>query len=334
MSVFIIAEIGSVHNGDFRTAKKAVSLAKECGADAVKFQLHISEAETLKDAPSPAYFKAESRWDYFKRTAFTPKQWKKLKDHCDSKGIEFMASPFSEDAVDVLKELKMRIWKIPSGEMTNLPMLRKIASFGQKIILSSGMSTWAEIEAAIKAINRVSRRNKLIILQCSSEYPCPHERVGINIMEEMAKRFRIPVGLSDHTLDIFTPVVAVSRGASVIEKHLTFSRDMYGSDARHSLEPDEFASMADGVRVAHKILSSRVSKNRLAGRYRGMKKIFEKSIVAKRDLPAGTRLKKSDLDYKKPGTGISAADSDSIVGMTLVRPVSRDQMLTRRDFRK
>jgi len=332
MRVFVVAEIGSVHDGSFGNAKQAVFLAKQCGADAVKFQVHISAAETLKTAPAPSYFNTERRWDYFKRTAFTLAQWKEIKTFCDETGIEFMASPFSEEAVELMRKVGMRVWKIPSGEVTNLPLLKKIASYGQYVILSSGMSSWEELDKAVKVIRSANSKCKTTILQCTSEYPCPYERVGLNIMEQMAKRFELSVGLSDHTLDIFVPIVAVSRGASVIEKHLTFSRSMYGSDARHSLEPEDFAQMVKGIRVAEKILASPIDKDKVLKRYRKMKKIFQKSIVASSDLPAGRRLVREDLDFKKPGTGISAADADFVIGKTLARAVRKDQMLSRRDF--
>lgn len=330
-SVFIVAEIGSVHDGSFGNAKQAALLAKKCGADAVKYQVHIAEAETLPNAPAPPFFNRESRWDYFKRTAFTRGQWKELKQYCYSIGIEFMASPFSEAAVDLLQHIGIRKWKIPSGEVTNLPMLRKIARTRKPVILSSGMSSWKELDAAVKAIRSVNRSCSLTLLQCTSEYPCQNERVGINVMEEMAGRYDVLVGLSDHTLDIFASVVAVSRGAVVIEKHLTFSRQMYGSDARHSLEPVEFGRMVEGIRAAEAMLGSRLNKADTR-RWTGMKRIFEKSIVLRKDLPAGTRLSRDHLDFKKPGTGIAPSRMGMVVGRMLRRGMKRNVLLSERDL--
>ncbi|MCJ7699999.1 MAG: N-acetylneuraminate synthase family protein [Anaerolineales bacterium] len=238
-STFIIAEVGSVHDGSFGNALKLIEAAASCGVDAVKFQTHIAEAETLPNAPMPPYFKGEPRFDYFKRTGFSLQQWKDLKQHCDENKVIFLSSPFSEEAVDLLESIDLAGYKIPSGEVTNLPMLEKIASLGKPIILSSGMSSWIELNRAVDTIQAHS--DQLTVLQCTSEYPCPYEKVGLHVMVEMASRYQIPVGLSDHTLTNYASFAAVVMGARVIEKHFTFSRKMYGSDARHSLEPDELA---------------------------------------------------------------------------------------------
>ena len=333
MSVYVIAEIGSVHDGSFGNAKQAALLARECGANAVKYQVHIPEAETLKSAPSPSYFASETRWDYFKRTGFTQRQWQEIKATCDDTGIEFLASPFSHTAVELLQDIGMRRWKIPSGEVTNLPMLQKIAALGDPVLLSSGMSTWEELNAALAALQSAQQKVPVTLLQCTSEYPCPHERVGLNVMEEMRERYGLPVGLSDHSADLFTPVVAVARGAVVIEKHLTFSRAMYGSDARHSLEPTEFKSMIEGIRCAEVILTNTVDKDLVARQFREMKHIFEKSIVARRNLQAGTCLTHDDIDFRKPGTGISAAQAESVVGRVLKRAVKAEELFCWSHFR-
>jgi len=330
-AVYIIAEIGSVHDGSFGNAKQAVYLAKECGADAVKYQLHIAENETIRGAPSPAYFTSESRWDYFCRTGFSSHQWHELRNLCDEVGIEFIASPFSEAAVEILAKLGMHRWKVPSGEVTNLPLLLRISATGGPILLSSGMSDWRELDLAVKTIREAGAVDRLTVLQCTSEYPCATEHVGINIMEEIAFRYGVPVGLSDHTSDIFAPIVAVARGASVIEKHLTFSRKMYGSDARHSLEPAEFLKMVQGIRETEIMMSSRISKD-IIGQLVEMKKVFEKSIVARRQLVRGVILAEGDLDFKKPGTGISAARWKEIVGRRLKRDKPADAMILEEDL--
>jgi N-acetylneuraminate synthase len=329
--VFIIAEIGSVHDGSFGNAGQAVHLAKECGADAVKYQFHIAEAETLRNAPSPSYFTSESRWDYFHRTGFSSSQWHELKKLCDEVGIEFLTSPFSEEAVDILADLGMRRWKVPSGEVTNLPLLTRISAKGGPILLSSGMSDWSELDLAVNTIRKAGAADRLTVLQCTSEYPCAPEHVGINVMEEMASRYGVPVGLSDHTSDIFAPIVAVARGGSVIEKHLTFSRKMYGSDARHSLEPEEFRRMVEGIRETEILISSRMNKD-IVDHITKMKTIFEKSIVARRLLAHGTVLTKEDLNFKKPGTGISAARWEELVGRRLKRDKQEDEMILAEDL--
>jgi N,N'-diacetyllegionaminate synthase len=327
--VKIIAEIGSVHDGSIGNALCLINAAAESGADAVKFQTHIAEAETVRDAPAPPFFPDEPRFDYFKRTAFTFEQWKQIKNRCDERDILFLSSPFSEKAVDLLEELGIAEYKIPSGEVTNLPLLKKIARLHKPILLSSGMSSWDELDAAVALIR--NNHNQLTVLQCTSEYPCSYEHVGLNIMLEMVQRYRLPVGLSDHTLTPFASYAAVTLGACVIEKHFTLSRRMHGSDARHSLEPHEFADMARGIRAIETMTNSKVDKNDLAD-VGHMKGIFEKSIVARRTLARGTVLTEEDLDFKKPGTGISAARWEALVGRRLKRDKPADEMIMAEDL--
>jgi N,N'-diacetyllegionaminate synthase len=247
MGTFIIAEIGSVHDGSLGNALYLIDAAAACGVDAVKFQTHIAEAETLPNAPMPPYFKGEPRFEYFKRTGFTLEQWQQLKKRCDEHGVMFLSSPFSEAAVDLLESVGVEQYKIPSGEVTNLPMLEKIAQLNKPVLLSSGMSSWSELDLAVKTIRQY--HDKLTVLQCTTEYPCSYEHVGLNVMLEIRGRYSLPVGLSDHTLTPYATFAAVTLGASVIERHFTFSRKMYGSDARHSLEPDDMADLVRGVRA-------------------------------------------------------------------------------------
>jgi len=183
MSVMVIAEVGSVHDGSFGNAQRLIDVAAECGADVVKFQTHIASAETLRDAPMPPYFTGEARHEYFERTAFTLQQWETLKAYCESKGVEFLSSPFSVEAVDLLEKVGVKRYKIPSGEITNVPMIEVIARTGKPLLLSSGMSDWAQLDAAVNTILR--HHNCLTVLQCTSEYPCPYERVGLNVMMQM-----------------------------------------------------------------------------------------------------------------------------------------------------
>jgi N-acetylneuraminate synthase len=327
--VLIIAEIGSVHDGNFQNALKLAQLAKVCGADVVKYQTHVAEAETTKDAPSPSYFTAEKRFDYFKRTAFSPEQWKKLKKHCDSIGIEFMSSPFSEEAVEILRKTGMKRWKIPSGEVTNLPMLEKIAKLKQPIILSSGMSSWKELDAAVKTILKYNKQ--LTLLQCTSEYPCPPSKAGLNVITEMQKRYKLPIGLSDHTMSIGVPIAAVARGASVIEKHLAPSRNMYGSDAKHSLEPAEFTLMSQGIRDAEHAIRSKINKADVKA-FKTMKNTFEKSVVSLHAIKKGTKITAKMLGIKKPGTGIPAGQIKSVIGKKAKKDIKADAVITPHDI--
>ncbi len=330
MSVLVIAEIGSVHDGSFGNAMCLIDTAAECGADAVKFQTHISEAETIRNAPQPPYFKGEPRYEYFQRTGFSEQQWSELKEHCEEKGVLFLSSPFSVEAVELLEGIGMRQYKIPSGEVTNLPMLEVIAKTGKQVLLSSGMSSWEELDAAVDTIR--GHHDQIAILQCTSEYPCPYDQVGLNVMLQMRQRYNLPVGLSDHTLENYSTFAAVTLGASVIEKHLTFSRRMYGSDARHSLEPEAFTDLVRGVRAIEQMLESNVDKNDI-GRFQQMKDIFQKSVTAKTEIPEGATISADMLAVRKPGTGIPAAEIESVIGKQVARAIEADTVLDWSDLK-
>lgn len=324
--VCVIAEIGSVHDGSFGNAQCLIDAAVDAGAGVVKFQTHIAEAETVRGAPMPPYFTGEPRYEYFERTGFSAAQWTELRSHCEARDVEFISSPFSIEAVDLLERVGVSRYKVGSGEVTNTPMLDAIGQTGKPVILSSGMSSWQELDAAVNAIQR--HHNRITVLQCTSAYPCPYEDVGLNVMLEIRDRYGLPVGLSDHTLTIYAPLVAVVLGATMIEKHLTFSRRMYGSDSRHSLEPGEFRQMVEGIRAAEAMLASSVDKDATAGRLLQMKQIFEKSVVAAMDIPPGTTLTSDMLAVKKPGTGIPARRLSALIGRRTSTFIAKDTMLT------
>ena len=328
---WIIAEIGSVHDGSFGNAQKLIEAAAAAGANCVKFQTHIADAETLENAPTPGYFKAEPRKAYFKRTGFSEEQWKELAQKSKEVGVEFLSSPFALEAVDLLERVAVSAYKIPSGEVTNLPLLKKVAETKKPTLLSSGMSTWAELEAAVEVL---SLGGPLCVMQCTSAYPCPPEKVGLNILAEIKKRFpKVTVGYSDHTLGSAAGISAAALGATVIEKHFTFSKLMYGSDAKHSMEPAEFKYFCDSVKETWAMISNKVDKDALtASDMKDMKRIFQKSIVLAQDLPAGHILTIKDLAYKKPGDGISAALADTIVGKVLKKALPFEHKLQLEDL--
>jgi len=325
-TICIIAEVGSVHDGSFGNALRLIDVAAGCGADTVKFQTHIAAAETLKNAPAPPYFKGEPRYEYFERTAFTLSQWQALRTYCQEKGVEFLSSPFSIEAVELLEKVEVKRYKIPSGEVTNLPLLEVVAQTGKPILLSSGMSSWQELDQAVNTIIRYHTR--LTLLQCTSEYPCPPEQVGLNVMLEMKQRYNFPVGLSDHTLTSYASFAAVALGASVIEKHLTFSRSMYGSDAPHSLEPPEFAELVKGIRAIETMLKVKVDKDNIDERLKTMKAVFQKSLVSLRDIPAGTIITRDMIGCKKPGTGIAPDSIGDVTGKKAVRHIRKDSIIS------
>jgi N-acetylneuraminate synthase len=324
----IIAEIGSVHDGSFGNALRLIDAAAESGADTVKFQTHLAEAESLPDAPAPAYFSDEPRIAYFKRTGFALDQWKRLAAHAAGRGVAFVSSPFSIEAVDLLEQVGVAAYKIPSGEVSNLPLLERIAATGKPALLSSGMSDWTELDAAVAALKP---GGPLTVMQCSSAYPCPPEKVGLNVIREMADRYGTPVGFSDHTTGLAAPIAAAALGASVIEKHFTFSRLMYGSDAKHSMEPEDFRIMADALRAIWRMLEHPVNKADTAP-YRDMKRIFEKSLVTAVPVHAGTLLTRDLLAFKKPGDGIPARRYRDVVGRRVRRDLLADHKLAEDDL--
>jgi len=328
----IIAEIGNTHEGSLGLAKQFIKAAAECGVDAVKFQIHIFDAESLPTAPNPPYFKDETRKEYFERTAFSKDQWQKLKDYAENDcGVEFLASPFSNEAVELLETIGVQTCKIASGEVTNLPMLKKIAQTKKAVLLSSGMSFWQEIDDAVECLVE-NGCGELTILQCTSDYPCLPENAGLNILDELKVKYPShKIGYSDHTLGTAIPIAAVCKGATIIEKHFTLSKKMYGSDAQFSSEPDEFKFLVESIRAVEKGLQHHIDKDEKAHSLTMMKKTFEKMIVAARDLPEGTIIQEDDLAFKKPMAGVSAKAYEEILNKKLSKVIKKNTALSKDD---
>jgi N,N'-diacetyllegionaminate synthase len=326
VSVLVIAEAGMNHDGSLGNAIRMVEVAAECGADAVKFQLHDAPAETTRDAPAPSYFQHESRWEYFERTAFSDAQWGTLKDACDRVGIEFLCSSFSLEALERLEALGVARHKIGSGEVTNLELVRAAAATGRPVLLTSGMSSWAELDEAVEAAGE-----HLTVLQCTSAYPTPPERVGLNVLNEMRERYGKPVGLSDHTLGPYAAFAAVTMGAAVIEKHFTLSRELYGPDAALALEPYELEELVEGIREIETMIGHPVDKDDLRP-FADMKRVFEKSVVSTREIPAGAEISREMLAAKKPGTGIPAKRLPDVVGRRTRVAIPADTVLREDDL--
>jgi N-acetylneuraminate synthase len=322
VEVFIIAEAGMNHDGSLGNAIRMAEVAAECGADAVKYQLHDPEAESTREAPSPPYFQTETRWEYFRRTAFTDDQWRVLKDTCDALGIEFLCSVFSVEALERLEALGVARHKIGSGEVTNLDLVRAAAATGKPLLLASGMSSWAELDAAVEAAGE-----NVTVLQCTSEYPTPAERAGLNVLGELRERYGKPVGFSDHTLGPYASFAAVTLGAAVVEKHFTLSRELYGPDAALAAEPDELEDLVEGIRSIEAMLNHPVDKDDLAP-FDEMKRVFEKSVVSTQAIPAGVAISREMLAAKKPGTGIPARLLAEVVGRTARVDIPADTVLT------
>jgi N-acetylneuraminate synthase len=320
--VLVIAEAGMNHDGSLGNAIRMAEVASECGADAVKFQLHDAAAETTRDAPSPPYFRHETRWEYFERTAFSDEEWATLKQACERAGIEFLCSVFSIEAVERLERIGVGRYKIGSGEVTNLELVRRVAATGKPVLLTSGMSSWEELDAAVEAAG-----DDVTVMQCTSEYPTPPEHVGLNVIGELRERYGKPVGFSDHSLGNYAAFAAVALGAVVVEKHFTLSNDSYGPDAALAMEPDELEDLVEGIRSIETMLSHPVDKNDL-GALREMKAVFEKSVVSTCEIPAGAEISLPMLAAKKPGTGIPARYLHRVVGRTARVAIPEDSVIT------
>lgn len=328
----IIAEAGVNHNGSLELARKMVYAAKQAGADYVKFQTAIPEEVISSIAEKADYQKTttgagESQLDMCRRIHLPLSDYTELKTLCQEVGIGFMSTPFDLISVRVLSELGQDFFKIPSGEITNLPYLRAVANTGRPIIMSTGMSTMEEIDRALDVLTRAGAdHNQITLLHCNTEYPTPYEDVNLRAMEAMKREFHIPVGYSDHTRGIEVPIAAVAMGATVIEKHFTLSRQMEGPDHAASLEPDELTAMVSAIRHIEKALGS-PDKHVTPSEAKNIA-IARKSIVARRDITAGELLTEENLAVKRPGTGLSPMLWDSVVGTHAVRNFPADSLIS------
>lgn len=331
--VTLIAEVAQAHDGSLGILHSFIDALAAAGVDAIKFQTHIAAAESSPHEPFRTRFSYEddSRYDYWERMGFTLEQWRGIKAHCSAAGVEFLSSCFSQAAVDWMEELGMARYKVGSGEVTNLLLLEKIARTGKPVILSSGMSSWAELDAAVALLAEYG--NELSILQCTTAYPTPPERVGLNVLDELRARYPgRAVGLSEHTARVATGVAAVARGAELLEFHATFDRRMFGPDATSSLTIDEVTELVRSIRYVETILAHPVDKSDLS-HYGELKTIFEKTLAVSRPLAAGHRITFADLEAKKPaGHGIPARDYRSVLGRRLARPLARYAFLTANDL--
>ena len=323
----IIAEIAQAHDGSLGAAHAYIDAAADAKADAVKFQTHIAAAESTSREPWRVKFSQQdaTRYDYWRRMEFTEEQWHGLRRHALDRGLLFLSSAFSPEAVDLLARVGMPAWKVASGEVFNAPLMRRMTAAGGPLLISSGMSSHAEVAEAV-ALARAAGRG-VAVFQCTSAYPCPPEKVGIHLIPALAARHRCPVGLSDHSGTPYPSLAAATLGASLLEVHLVFSRSCFGPDTAASLTPSEFASMVAGVRHIETMMSARPDKDDIAAASSGMRGIFGKSIVARRPLAAGTVLSEDDLALKKPGDGLPPSRLAAVVGRTLRVALAADQAL-------
>jgi N,N'-diacetyllegionaminate synthase len=306
--IFLIAEVAQAHDGSLGLAHSFIDALSKTGVNAVKFQTHIADAESSIHEPFRIKFsyEDETRYDYWKRMEFTFLQWKELKEHCDAVDLEFLSSPFSLAAVELLEEVGIKKYKIGSGEVTNHLLLHRIAETGKPIILSSGMSSFKELEAAINLI--LCFGNPLTLLQCTTAYPTKPDQWGLNVMAELAHRFNLPIGFSDHSGEVYACLAAAALGAKMLEFHVVFDQRMFGPDARASLTIDKITHLTQGVRAIEKALQNPVKKDNVQA-YSDLKLMFGKSLAVNRFMHKDDIITLSVLETKKPADmGISASD--------------------------
>ena len=327
----IIAEAGVNHNGRYDLALKMVDEAKRAGADYVKFQTAKPELVISTFAPKAEYQKettgeGESQLDMCRAIHLPLTDYKPLKDYCDKVGIGFMSTPFDLVSIDVLEPLDMDYYKIPSGEITNLPYLRKIASKGRKVIISTGMCEMEEIEAALQVLEAGGlKRSDILVLHCNTEYPTPMSDVNLRAMLDIRNRLGVEVGYSDHTCGIEVPIAAVALGAKVREKHFTLDKTMAGPDHKASLEPDELKAMVDAIRNIESALGD--GRKRVTESERPNIVVARKSIVASRPIAKGEMLTEENIAVKRPGNGVSPMLWDSVLGRTAPRDFQYDELI-------
>ena len=331
--VYIIAEAGDNHNGDFNTALKLVDVAKRAGADCVKFQTFVTEEIISKYAEMAEYQKKntgkeESQFEMVKRLELSFDEFRKIKEYCDRVGIQFLSTPFDLKSVDFLNELGVPFFKIPSGEITNYPYLIKIAHTGKPVVMSTGMCEPDEILAAINVLEK-NGSGEITLLHCNTEYPTPLKDVNLYAMRTMKKMFGKKVGYSDHTKGIEVPVAAVALGACVIEKHFTLDKNMPGPDHKASLEPDELGRIVKNIRNIEIALGDGVK--RVSESERKNIAIARKSIVARRNIQEGEILTEENLAVKRPGTGINPMQWMEVLGTRAVRDFKEDELIEIRE---
>jgi len=331
---FIIAEAGVNHDGSLENAKKLVDAAAEAGADAVKFQTFTPEEVVTKDSMILGYQERnlgtkQTQQSMLKELALKFSDFITLKQHCDQRGILFLSAPHSSDALPVLNDL-VPAFKIGSGDVTNLPFLRLVAKYGKPIILSTGLATLDEVDAAVNTIKQEGNED-IILLQCTTNYPCPPEDVNLRVMNTLREKYSVPIGYSDHTKGILTSVAAAILGACVIEKHFTLDRTLKGPDHSASLEPQEFKEMVNQIRSIPTLLGSATKQPTKSET--PMIPLIRKSIVAAKDLHEGERITEDMLAIKRPGNGIQPSMLISILGKTLTRDIPHDTLLSEKDFK-
>jgi N-acetylneuraminate synthase len=329
---FTIAEVAQAHDGSLGMAHAFIDAAAGAGVDAIKFQTHLAAAESTPSEPWRVRFSPqdETRYDYWRRMEFTEPQWTGLARHAAERSLAFVSSPFSEAAVELLERTGIDIWKIASGEISHTPMLDRISASGRPVLVSTGMSAMAEIDDTVARLRTGGA--PFAVMQCTSLYPCPPEKVGLNLLDEFRARYGCPVGLSDHSATPYPSLAAAWAGAEVVEVHLTLSREMFGPDVPVSLTTGELTDLVRGIRFIERMRGHPVDKDAMAADLAPMRQLFTHSVVVTTPLAAGAVLAAAHLAAKKPGTGMPAERLPSVIGRRLARAVPADHLLADSDL--
>ena len=328
----VIGEVALSHDGSLGLAHRFVDAIADAGADAVKFQTHIAAAESTPAEPFRVKFSQQdaSRYEYWRRMEFSEDEWRGLAEHCAQRQVLFISSPFSIEAVELLERVGGQpFWKIASGEVSNAALLDRVLDTGAPVVLSSGLSPIAETDAAVARVK--ARGRPLGVMQCTSAYPCPPERVGLNLVPVYRERYGCWVGLSDHSATIYPGLAGVTLGLDLLEVHVALSRDMFGPDVVASVTTGELRQLVDGVRFIETMRANPLDKDASARDTEPLRRLFTRSVVARRALPAGAVLGAADLAIKKPGTGLPPERLADLIGRTLRRAVAADQLLAAED---
>ncbi len=326
--MFIIAEIAQAHNGSLQKVYDYIDALAGTGIDAIKFQTHIAEAESSIHEPFRVKFSDQdaTRFDYWKRMEFSKEQWIDIKSRCEKAGLEFMSSPFSNAAVDLLEDIGIQRYKVGSGEVNNFLLLEKIAATQKPVIVSSGMSSFAELDETVRFLK--DKNVDFSILQCTTSYPTAPEQYGLNVIQELKDRYQVPIGYSDHSADTGTCVAATALGAEILEFHAVFSHSDFGPDATSSIEIKDIPVMVKSVRNVALSRKHPIDKSNNS-QYAELKRIFEKSLSVNKDLPKGHLLRFEDLEAKKPkGFGIDASQFESVIGKPITKALKKWDFLT------
>jgi N-acetylneuraminate synthase len=328
----VIGEVALTHDGSLGLAHAFVDAIADAGADAVKFQTHIAAAESTPSEPFRVAFSKQdaTRYDYWRRMEFSEDEWRGLAEHCRERHVLFISSPFSIEAVDLLQRVGQPLWKIASGEVSNTRLLDRVLETGAPVVVSTGMSPIEETDAAVARIK--ARGVAAGVLQCTTAYPCPPERVGLNLLPIYRERYGCWVGLSDHSATIYPGLAGAAIGMDILELHVTLSRQMFGPDVIASVTTAELRQLVDGIRFIETMRANPVDKEASARDTAPLRRLFTRSLVAREALPAGTVVAEAHLAIKKPGTGLAPARLPEVVGRKLARAVTVDQVLTAADI--